>query len=372
MIYCPNISGHRLEYLHHMYIKAINTPDNQYHIIVDSTFNVKADIFEWQTSENVKIEIIPCNLKRQSRNIISLSFDRCIGLKKYVDAVRPDIIYVMDMIEYVPALPIFFKRKIKVRGIIYRIYLYDWKHESFFKRFLDLMKYIIIRCYSQYESVYILNDCSATSYLNRIYRTNKFKYLPDPVAFEKLATQVDVRLKYNISKERIIVLHLGSMQPYKGTLNILRAIEQLDTCTLSRYTFIFAGKVNNSIKTEFYEYVDKNKFKSQIIVEDDFISFEMMSDFLESCEFLLIPYNIMSQSSGIIGHANLYRKPVVAVDHSLIGKLVKRNRMGYLLNSPSVKDIITFLKNYEKTNYALGYSYLNRNTIESFVNHLDI
>lgn len=372
LIYCPNISGHRLEYLHHMYSKAINTPENEYYIIVDSAFKNISTIFSWPVSSNVSIEFIPESQKRNSHNILTLSFSRCKGLKKYVDKISPEIIYVMDMIEYIPALPIIFNKKVKVRGIIYRIYLYDWKYESLFKRLLDVVKYFILSRFPQYETVYILNDSSSTSFFNRKYRTSKFKYLPDPVAFKRIESQTDVYFKYKIPKERMIVLHLGSMQPYKGTLNILRAIEQLDELTLSRYTFVFAGKVNKSIKSEFYKCVVNFKSKAHIIVDDDFISFEKMSDFIESCEFILIPYNIKSQSSGIIGHANLYEKPVVAVDHSLIGKLVKRNRMGYLLDSPSIEDIISFLKDYKSENYELGKSYIDKNTIESFVNHLEI
>ena len=60
------------------------------------------------------------------------------------------------------------------------------------------MKYIIFSRLNVFYKVFILNDTAAASYLNRLYNTDKFYYLPDPIASLQNYKPKDIRHKYNI------------------------------------------------------------------------------------------------------------------------------------------------------------------------------
>lgn len=361
LIHCTSIGGHQLEYIHHLYMGALETIDNEYVFVVPKRFGIDSKNLEWPNASNINIVYIEENKSKQiDGNILKQAFYKSKNLKEYIKKYSIDKVILIDLISYLPFIFLFVHKNVKIRGIIYKIYLYEWKCENIIKKTLDVIKYIIMRQFQIFEKVFILNDISAPSHLCKLYRTNKFCYLPDPVASLGSYQGINIREELGITSDKIVLLHPGGMLPYKGTLNILKAIDQMQPDECKRLVLITAGQ-STPIQPEFNKLVDKIKNKIQIIHIEGFIPFEQLADLFSTCDFVIIPYLTKSQSSGIVGHAAYYEKPVIVARGGVIGKMVRKWKLGILLDEPSIyciqeflsKDIVAY---QSKNTYCIDHS----------------
>ena len=172
-----------------------------------------------------------------------------------------------------------------------------------------------------------------------------------------------MRSKLNIDKFSVIYSHFGALDERKGTLEILKAISLSNLTLKDKYNFIFAGKVNSSIKYEFYQLIDQLKNKAVIHVYDEFVDSDFIASLCSASNYLLIPYANVCQSSGVLSYAAQFKVPVIGPKLGLLGKLIKRYRMGYLLEDGSSNSIKNFLNFKDKfglmkvsNNYIKGRS----------------
>jgi hypothetical protein len=84
----------------------------------------------------------------------------------------------------------------------------------------------------------------------------------------------------------------------------------------------------------------------------------------------LIPYKATAQSSGVLGYAAQFKRPVVAPNEKLLGKLVRKYHLGYTLKSSNSEDIAIFLREIEiiKIENKIQKNYLESNSVLNFVN----
>lgn len=119
---------------------------------------------------------------------------------------------------------------------------------------MDVVKYIILSKFKCFKAVYILNDRLSCKLLNRIYSTDKFKCLPDPfVPITYKGIDKIYRSMLGINKSEAVYLHIGDMRRRKGTLEILDSIKYLDHNVSVNTCFIFAGRISDEIKSDFYK-----------------------------------------------------------------------------------------------------------------------
>ena len=88
---------------------------------------------------------------------------------------------MITLVHYLPFLPLILPKKVKVSGIIYRLYLYEWKSLPFIKKIKDVLEMYITAKSNMVEKGYILNDSSAACYYNKLFKTTKFVPLADPI-----------------------------------------------------------------------------------------------------------------------------------------------------------------------------------------------
>lgn len=367
LIFCPSTAGHRLEYLHHLYVGAVQDQENSYIFAVSQDFFSNKESFKWGDALNISFLDIPKVYIGDVSNVLKKSYNRSKSLGWAVKTIKPDKVYVLDMIEYVPFLPLFVPSSVKVSGIIYRIYLYEWATESLLMKLQDWLKYKIFSSFSVYDRVFILNDSESSTILNEKFNTTKFKYLADPVAVINNPERISIRQRYNINENKIILLHPGGMLPYKGTIEILESLSLLDKETADKITVIFAGRVTKSIRDEFFHLYEKAGKHVQLILDEGFLSFEKLGGYFNECDWVLIPYKIKSQSSGVVGHAAYFKKPIIAVKGGIIGNIVEKYGLGILLedaSSCSIKNILENLPPFESANNK----YVETHSIEAFVN----
>lgn len=372
VIHSQTIGGHQLEYLHHLYLGALNRTNDRFVFVVPKRFEVDSKRFQWQPSSNVTIEVMRGNEEPPSNyGLLRKGWRNSVTIRKYCKKYDATDVITISIMEYLPFLPLLV-RNVRFSGIVYRIYLYEWNEESYSMRLQDALKYWIMSKFKVFYHVYMCNDTSSAQCLNRIFKSEKFKMLPDPVASLQGYQGRNLRKELGIDQGKSILLHPGGMNSYKNTIGILKALNMLDDRSCNSISVIFAGQVSNDIKAEFGKlYLEASK-KIQLFLYQGYLPFEKLADLFVTCDYVLVPYNVKSQSSGIVGHAAYYGKPVIAMEGGVIGKMVKKWRLGILLYRSSEASLYQYLCSLKNRSYhsTKGNGYLDSHSIEMFNNTL--
>ena len=268
LIFDEIIAGHHLEYIHHLYLGAVGDFNNNYVFLLSPDIKNIMKKVSWPISQNITIAYISdkeanslINKKHVFRSLVL-----CSILRKAIDEYKIDSVFLISLMGFMPFLPFFLNKRVKVSGIIYLIYLYRWNNSNLRSRIGDVIKYIMFSQSKIFKNIFLLNDNIAPLYLNRKFNTTVFKYLPDPFMPIQNGELKNLRTELNIAKDKIVCLHFGALTERKGTLEILNAILGSNEIVMSKCCFIFAGKIYEDIKESFYLLVDKAVKKTQIII----------------------------------------------------------------------------------------------------------
>lgn len=372
IFFTASVTGHNMEYLHHYYEVCASLPEEKFLFIVPSDFEIKKERLKWKPLSNVKFHYLT---KEQSSyienasNTFCLSFRICNILKPIVKKFKPSHLFCSKLDALFPFAPLFFGSRFKIAGIIYSIYLYDWKNSTLKSKCKYYFEYKSFVYHKLYDKILLLNDQSAVCYLNKKNNTQKFKLIVDPVAVEKSSEVNDFRKFYHISQETIVFAHFGGLTIRKGTIDILNSIESLSRKEKEQYCFVFAGKIYDDIRQSFYEKYYQLKDTCNIIVKDEFCDYSFLYDLCAGCDAILMPYHSSSysMSSGLIGYASAFGKPVMAPTRGLLGKLVKKNNLGIQINSNSVKEFHAFYSKIANKQFTSpSNQYALQHTIKAF------
>lgn len=366
LIHETDIKGHRLEYIHHLYNKAREYTKTEFIFAVPEDFNQVKNKLEWKESSNISFHI--SESLESKDNLIIDSFIKSKQLRFIIKQYKIDTVFTISLIQYLPMLPFLISNKIKVSGIIYMIYLYNWKESSAFRKMQDAMKYYILSKMKVFKNVFMLNDAASARYLNCKFKTDKFKFLPDPFVPIPSEDIKDLREELNIEENKTVFLHFGGLTRVKGTIDILDAIELLNQNELNDKCFIFAGRVYDDIKDEFYRKLEILRDKVQIIVYDEFCDYSFLGSLCMTTDFILIPYKRTSNSSGLIGYAAQFGKPVIAPQEKFLGKLVRKYNLGITIADTKPETIAQEIKKvYEnKRDKLFSSKYIEENNVSSF------
>lgn len=360
-----------MEFIHHEYMMATQSPDKQYVFVLPESFNELKGKLEWPLASNVIFDLFPDKLLEQKSvfpiEALANSWRLCRILKRYVLKYDADYVINNHLMTLLPFVSFFLPKKTRVIGILYRIYLYNLENMPFYKRMLNKIKYSLMSKGTIFYRIFILNDECSASRFNRMFNTTKFLALPDPYTPIPKGEDINLRKDLSISPERKLFVHFGAMARRKGTLQILDSLSLLNNEEKSSYAFVFAGKIASAIKQEFYEKIGKIKDSVQVIVKDEFCSYEFLGALCRECDVILCPYLDTSLSSGLIGYAAQFRKPVIAPASGLIGKLVKDYKIGTTITRITPEE----LHNSYKTEFSVDISslkaYCEKNNVDNFI-----
>lgn len=344
LIFDDRIDGHHLEYIHHLYIGCEFSLNSKFIFLLPIEFASLRNNYFWPERENVEI-ILLSNRQMNSLNNTS-GLRRSLILSNIIsEAIKnysANKLFLISLMSVVPFIAFYRNVNVKISGIIYLIYLYRWRSSSIVIKFLDTSKYLFLSKLPIFHNVFLLNDSNAPVVLNKLYKTGKFKFLPDPVSFIGRVDKAGLRDSLCIDSSAIVYSHFGALDERKGTINILKAILSSNLTLEDNIYFIFAGRINHTIEDEFSELIEQIKNKTRIYVFNAYVESEFIASLCAASNWLLIPYKNVAQSSGVLSHAAVYNVPVVSPKQGLLGKLVKRYKLGYLLDDSSV----TSLKNF--------------------------
>ena len=99
-----------------------------------------------------------------------------------------------------------------------------------------------------------------------------------------------------------------------------------------------------------------------------FCDYSFLGELCFECDAILAPYLDSARSSGIIGHASQYHKPIIAPSSGLIGRLVKKYKLGYLLPTISPYSLCDAYRQLRIKNYSpLDIEYLLSHDVQFFM-----
>lgn len=369
MIFEPCLTGHHLEYLHHYYIGAIKRTKDNFIFYVPDSFNKLKCNYQWDDAPNIEFRYFSNEeiQKTEKGSFFAKKVRSSILLHNKIKETKSDRVLLTVLMTMLPIMLLFIPAGVRIRGIIYQIYLYNIKKSSSFRIAQDRFVYWLLSIFKSVERVFILNDEESANELNKIYKTNKFSFIPDPVPIVDFSKVKNIRTELNIKDNETVYLHFGGLTERKGTLDILKAIKTMDPTILRGKCFIFAGKIHNNINESFYTLLEDCKEKSHIIVFDEFCSYDKLYNLCFSSDVILMPYKITTLSSGVLGYASVFKKPVIGPGQNLLGRIIKKYEMGMAIESITPKSIsLAIDKNIEYK----GNDYTEKNSLSCFIDKI--
>jgi glycosyltransferase involved in cell wall biosynthesis len=369
LVFDHELSGHHIEYIHHLYSGAGLRSGESFVFLLHPDFkNLNRD-FIWPDYSNVKIVFFdPARLNINSGNSIYMSYRLCKLVNEFAQAENVTHIFLISMIIFLPFLPFVISDKLKISGIIYQIALRSYKSDRLMKRCMDKLKYGIFTRSRIIDRVFMLNDPASARFLNKKLNSSVFRYLSEPLCPIDTANIEDIRIKYGIAENKKVFLHFGGLASRKGTLIFLKACDLLADGCLDNMCLIIAGNVNEEIKQEFYEMVTKLEGRVQILVFDEFTRYSFLASLCSVAAYIVLPYRNTSRSSGVLGYSSQFGVPVIGPSGGLIGNIIRYYRLGYCYELPDPESLSRVL--YKHTMMPAikinGDAYMSANQVSKF------
>ena len=202
------------------------------------------------------------------------------------------------------------------------------------------------------EHIYILNDCDLVNCLNRkYYRPNFFVSLPDPILIlSNGASNNVISLPVKSAGVKRFLL-FGSLSMRKGIFMVLDALRLLPDMITNQVEVVFAGKVVEQNRESFLTALDNLKCDRPelgINYLDKFVPYINISELFSKSDCILAPYEENHASSGVLGHAALYKQPVIGPDCGLVGKLIRTYGLGTSIAAMDAEKLANAITDFSK------------------------
>ena len=373
LIYSNCLEGHNLEYLHHLYTRAANDGNNYVFVVPIQFVEMKA-LMAWPESSNIIFDYITaeeaekCNHNKYFHFLGTQTYSArliCRKIRKH----KPEHTFLLSIDQGIPYTALFLRKsdKSRISCISYRILPYQWNSLPLYKKIIEWVAYHIVLCNSRYNTIFLLNNHKYLDWYNKKFKTDKYKYLTDPATTDVMKGG-SLRDDLHIPEDALVYAHLGVLDASKGTVEILDAIKMLTEEEAKNRYFIFGGKVKDGIKKEFYKKVKALKSRN-IIIYDKFCEYELFCSIYKTCDYVLFPYTPRPNSSGILGNAALFGKPVITTDGGAMGDLVREYHLGKLMPDNSPISIYKAITNTTIDDFN-PRNYVEDHTIDNFCDQI--
>ena len=134
-----------------------------------------------------------------------------------------------------------------------------------------------------------------------------------------------------LSQGQTIHLLFGSLREAKGVRPALKAFHQLNDADARTASLHILGRTRAEIAESLPKLVDALRIqqpKLHVHFEDRYLSEPELSAALHHSDVILAPYLRTEGSSGVLGHAARYKRPVIGPSTGLIGQLIETYGLG--------------------------------------------
>lgn len=362
LFFDTELEGHHSEYISHVieYL-ANNKSIGNYTFIVHPDFSRKFPSIAKKAESVDNISIVGIShlelTKINQGNLIIKSVNTYKLLDKYAKRFSATSVFLLYFNIFQFSLGLF-RPDYEIKGILF-MQFYRMQKKSLKDKFKYLRKKIQTLFYvrnKQIKRVFVLNDQKTVTYLNNEYNTSIFYLLPDPIPVYIPLPDFNIYNEYSIDKKRKIFLHIGELSERKGTIDILDAFNQLEVKNIGQIALLLIGSANIAIDALIKSKIIilNKKFEHVLIIyQNEFIKESKMKSLFEQCDIVLVPYKNVEASSGILGHSIAARKPVIGTKKGLLGEMIKKNKLGVLIDESTPECIAcgieeAMIKNYPK------------------------
>lgn len=376
IIFSSFVTGHYMEYLHHIYEVCVNNKNEEYLFLVPEDFNMYKSNLYWPNTENIRFDYFDTTISNHLQTTKKIQNSWIISklLRQKIKQYKANKVFATNIMYLLPFIPFLLSNRVKLSGIIYMVYLYNWNDYSIIQKFQHIIKYLLMSRFKLFDRVLILNDSEGARKLNKQYRTNIFLPIVDPY-FEINTDTIkgSFRDEFKIKKDSVVISQFGALNKNKGTLEVLDSIIHLP-CELSKKcVFVFAGRIGNDIQKSFNNKLAQARKTASVIVKEGYCTYEFFAELCYSSDAFVIPYRRTAQSSGIIGYASQFGKPVIAPAKGLLGELVSRFELGITIKNTDPDSLVDAYRAIVNGNYTKPTRlYCESNTIEEFKKTIDI
>ena len=164
LVFNSTKGGHFAEWIQHLLNESYKDKENKYYYVIP---NDQKQLVTNNDGNNLKIEYLIedeinyCN----NHSLIIDAYKKTILLRKYAKKYNVNKIFLLSLMHYLPFCCMMLPSQIEISGIIYRIYLYEWKRISPIKKVVEIFKYLTIK-YLNIKRAFILNGNFIAEYIN--------------------------------------------------------------------------------------------------------------------------------------------------------------------------------------------------------------
>lgn len=361
-----SLRGHRYEYLKNLYDYACRQSEWRAVFVVPQDERLKT--WEVEKHGNVVLDILaPEDVKRCSEgNLLKASWHKAKLVRRYVEKYHASHVFLIFLMLYMPALLLLLPKDVMVSGIVYRSFLWeDSLKQSRLRKWMEWLRYWYMARSRKVSRVLMLNDSHSADTLNKRLHTTKFVRLPDPYTPLDGKLQ-DVRAQIGMGEDDRLFITIGQLDGRKSVIETLDAIDLLNEKDRQHRWFYFAGRVSVDIKQTFYDRLARLKEKGcHVFVKDEFVSFEFLNSLCASCDCILVPYRNTCQSSGCIGYAAQYGKPVIGPSQGLLGHLIRHYHQGYTIDEITPTSLFESISHFRPQ--SVPDTYVRDNRLADFL-----
>jgi glycosyltransferase involved in cell wall biosynthesis len=376
LLFDSNVIGHHSGYVHHLIDYLSKHQDKkQYFFLLHPDFADKFPLIIEDAAQCVNVTMLYITHQElaniQGKGLISDSIAAYRLVNKYAKKLLVNHVILLWFNTFQFALGLF-KPCCTMSGILFgqfeRMELTNRKDKlRYWRKYFQTWFFARNK---QLTNIFILNDNQSVEKLNRKFKTNIFKMLPDPVPNIQPLSDFDIYQHYAIEQDRTIFLQTGAMDERKGTFDILNAVKLIPTNIQKKVCLLFVGKSKNtSFEEKFIELSNYFQFNNQmqIIRDNQFIENSMMKSLFDQCDCVLMPYKNPEASSGILGLAAKSGKPVIGTKSGLIGEIIEKYSLGKTIsNIRELADAIQFYTKNNLVNNDTSSTYLLNRTVDNF------
>ena len=212
--------------------------------------------------------------------------------------------------------------------------LQQWREKIFLARTLNHSKMRSLFCLDPFVVEHLSLGASASAIP-----------LPDPVEITMTsdADSQDIRNNLNIDPDRQIFLLFGSFEAErKGVYQFLAALSLLPKELSKRVCLLIVGNAEPEEQIRIKDQVEEvtRLQPVQVITQFGFISDELVKLYFQLADVPLALYQRHVGMSGILLLAAAAQKPVLSSNYGLMGELVRRYKLGVVVDSTSPNEIV--------------------------------
>jgi glycosyltransferase involved in cell wall biosynthesis len=222
------------------------------------------------------------------------------------------------------------------------------------------------------QNIYILNDIDGTELLNKLHRSAKFKYLPDPIYTYKPVTSLSTLNGFSHTSYKYLIF--GALDERKNIANILKAYSRAKLNFDSELLLI--GSAETSYLEHLKDLISKlnsidNEHK-KVFIRAEFVTDEEMDYYFSISDVSLLIYKDFFGSSGLLGRVVLHKKKVIGSNAGVIGDLINKYELGISCDPYDILDMAKAFSSISKykVNAAACDNFYKQHSPDAFLSTL--